>query len=97
MRKTRYTENQIVDILREHDAGATFAELGRRYGVHPITISGWKSKYGGMESTEIARAKALEDENTRMRRIIANLSLENDAMKEVIKKNSWGPIKGDLL
>jgi putative transposase len=91
MRKSRFTETQIVSILREHDAGASFVELGRRHGVHPNTISAWKAKYGGMESVEIARGRALEDENARMRRIIANLSLENDAMKQLIEKNSWGP------
>jgi putative transposase len=91
MRKSRFTETQIVSILEEHDAGATFVELGRRHGVHPNTVAAWKSKYGGMESSELARARAIEDENARMRRIIANLSLENDAMKESIAKNSWGP------
>ena len=91
MRKSRFTETQIVSILREHDAGASFIELGRRHGVHPNTISAWKSKYGGMQSSEIARGRALEDENARMKRIIANLSLENDAMKQLIEKNSWGP------
>jgi putative transposase len=59
--------------------------------VHPNTISAWKAKYGGMESSEIARGRAVEDENARMKRIIANLTLENDAMKELISKNSWGP------
>jgi putative transposase len=91
MRKTRFTETQIVSILREHDADASFVELGRRHGVHPNTISAWKAKYGGMESSEVARGRALEDENARMKRIIANLSLENDAMKELIAKNSWSP------
>lgn len=91
MRKTRFTESQIVAILREHDAGSSFVELGRRHGVHPNTISAWKVKYGGMDSSEIARGRAIEDENARMKRIIANLSLENDAMKELIAKNSWGP------
>jgi len=91
MRKTRFTESQSVAILREHDAGSSFVELGRRHGVHPNTISAWKAKYGGMESSEIARGRAIEDENARMKRIIANLSLENDAMKELIAKNSWGP------
>ena len=86
MRKSRFTETQIVSILREHDAGASFVELGRRHGVHPNTISAWKAKYGGMDSSELARARAVEDENARMRRIIANLTLENDAMKQLIEK-----------
>jgi putative transposase len=91
MRKSRFTETQIVSILKEHDAGATFVELGRRHGVHPNTVAAWKSKYGGMEASELARARELEDENGRMKRIIANLTLENDAMKSLISKNSWGP------
>ena len=91
MRKSRFTETQIVSILKEHDAGASFVELGRRHGVHPNTIANWKAKYGGMESSELARARAVEDENARMRRIIANLTLENDAMKQLIEKNSWSP------
>jgi len=91
MRKSRFTETQIVSILKEHDAGTSFVELGRRHGVHPNTVAAWKAKYGGMESSEPARARAVEDENTRMRRIIANLSLENEAMKQLILKNSWGP------
>jgi putative transposase len=91
MRKSRFTETQIVSILKEHDAGASFVDLGRRHGVHPNTIANWKAKDGGMESSELARARAVEDENARMRRIIANLSLENDAMKQLIEKNSWSP------
>ena len=91
MRKTCFTETQIVSILREHDAGASFVELGRRHGVHPNTISAWKARYGGMDSAEIARGRAISDENARMKRIIAKRSLENDAMKELIAKNSWGP------
>jgi transposase-like protein len=53
-----------VSILKEHDAGATFVELGRRHGVHPNTVAAWKAKYGGMESSEIARNRAVDDENT---------------------------------
>lgn len=54
MRKSRFSETQIVSILKEHDAGTSFIELGRRHGVHPNTIANWKAKYGGMESSELA-------------------------------------------
>jgi putative transposase len=94
MRKARFSEAQIVSILKEHDAGASFVELGRRHGVHPNTVAAWKAKYGGMESSEIARNRVVDDENTRMRRIITNLTLENDAMKQLIEKNSWSPPTG---
>ena len=88
MRKSRFTETQIVSILKEHDAGATFVELGRRHGVHPNTVAAWKSKYGSMEASELARARELEDENGRMKRTIANLTLENDAMKSLDLRRS---------
>lgn len=94
MRKSRFSETQIVSILKEHDAGASFVELGRRHGVHPNTVAAWKAKYGGMESSEVARSRAVDDENARMRRIITNLTLENDAMRQLIEKNSWGPPNG---
>jgi len=86
MRKSRFTETQIVSILREHDAGSTFVELGRKHGIHPNTVAVWKAKFGDMEPSELARSRAIEDENSRMRRIISNLTFENDAMKQLIEK-----------
>jgi putative transposase len=65
-------------------------ELARKHGIHANTLRLWKAKYGGMDAAELARLKQLEDENTRMRRIIANQTLEIDAMKNVISKNGWG-------
>lgn len=91
MRKSRFREAQIVAISREHDAGNSFVELGRRYGVHPDTVAAWKAN-GDMDSSELARSRTIEDENARMRRIISNLTLENDAIKQLIeKKTSWSP------
>ena len=91
MRKSRFTETQIVSILREHDAGSTFVELGRKHGIHPNTVAAWKAKFGDMDASELARSRVIEDENSRMRRIISNLTLELDAMKQLIEKNSWSP------
>ena len=90
MKRSRFTEAQIVSILSEYDAGTPIAELARKYAVHANTLRLWKSKYGGLDVSDLMRLKELEDENTRMRRVIANLTLENDAMKELASKNSWG-------
>ncbi len=90
MRKSRFSEAQIVGILKEHDAGVPTAELARKHGIHANTLRLWKAKYGGMDTAELARLKQIEDENSRMRRIIANQTLEIDAMKNVISKNGWG-------
>ncbi len=90
MRKSRFSESQIVAILKEHDAGVPTADLARKHGIHANTLHLWKAKYGGMDTAEFARLKQLEDENTRMRQIIANQSLEIDAKKNVISKSGWG-------
>lgn len=84
MRKSRFTEEQIIQILAEGDAGATSAELSRRYGVSKNTYFRWKSKYGGMGVSEAKRLKALEDENRRLKRLVADLSLDNSMLKDVL-------------
>jgi len=94
MRKSRFTEAQIVAILKELDAGRPATELARRHGVHANTIRLWKDRYGGLETSDLVRLKQLEDENRRKDRIIARLSLEVDAMKELVEKNGWGPRSG---
>jgi len=91
MRKSRFTEAQIVGIVREYDAGVAVKELSRKYGVHANTIRLWKSKYSGMEVGDVVRLKQLEAENLQMQRIIARQTLKIDAMDELIKKNGWGP------
>jgi putative transposase len=90
MRKSRFTEAQIVDIVREYDAGVAPKELARRHGIHVNTIRLWKSKYAGMDVSDVVRLKQLEAENTQMHRIIAKLTLKVDAMDELIRKNGWG-------
>jgi putative transposase len=91
MRKRRFTEAQIVSVLKELEVGATATELGRKHGVHPNTISAWKAKYGGLETSDLVRLKQLEDEARRKDRVIARLTLEVDAMRDLIQKNGWGP------
>ena len=89
MRKSRFTEAQIVAIVKEHEAGTPTAQLPRKHGIHPNTLRLWKAKYGGLDVSEVARLKQLEHEASRMRNIIANQAMEIDAMKELISKNSW--------
>lgn len=94
MKKSRFTELQIVGILRELDAGTPVTELARKHGIHANTIRLWRDRYGGMETSDLARLKQLEAENAQMRRIIARQTLEIDVVKELIEKNGWGPRSG---
>ena len=89
MRKSRFTEAQIVDIVRQYDAGVPPKELARKHGIHVNTLRLWKSKYSGMDVSDIVRLKQLEAENTQMQRIIARLTLKVDAMDELIRRNGW--------
>ena len=91
MRKRRYTEVQIVAILKELDAGRSATELARKHGVHVNTLRLWRSKYAGLDVSDLTRLKELEAENVQMERIIARQALELRAMSEVIRKNGWGP------
>jgi putative transposase len=86
VKKTRFTEAQIVAILRELDAGVPVAELARKHGIHANTIRLWRDKYGGMETSDLAKLRQLQDENRRKDRIIARMALEIDAMKELVEK-----------
>lgn len=87
MRGTRYTEEQIVALLKEHEAGAGTEELCRRHGISQQTFYRWKAKYGGLELGDARKLKALEDENRRLKRLVADLALDNAALKDVLSKN----------
>ena len=86
MKKSRFTETQIVSILKEADAGRPVKEVCRKYGISDATFYNWKSKYGGMSASELKRVKELEVELSQLKRMYADLALENRAMKDLIEK-----------
>ena len=89
MKKSRFTETQIVSILKEVEAGLKVEQVCRNHGISSATYDNWKSKYGGMEASDVKRLKALEEENSRLKKMYANLSLEHEAVKELIVKKGW--------
>lgn len=86
MKKKRFTETQIFSILKEFDAGKNIQEISREHGVSKATIYNWKSKYGGMEMSELKRVKALEDENRKLKHMYADLALDNKMLKDILGK-----------
>ena len=86
MKGKRYSEQQILDILGQFDAGQPLAELTRLHGVAVSTIHRWKAKYGGMTKDETKRFRLLEEENRRLKKLVADLSLDNQVLKEVVAK-----------
>ncbi len=86
MRKSRFTEAQIVQVLKEQDAGAKMGDLVRRYGVTETTIYRWRRKYGGLEVSDARRLKALEDENRGLKRLVADQALNLQVVKDLLGK-----------
>ena len=86
MKKKRFTKTQIVSILKKAESGVPLKELAREYGFSQSTFYNWKAKYGGMENSDLARLKELEEENKRLKEMFAELSLENRVLKDVIEK-----------
>jgi putative transposase len=86
MKKSKFSEKQILDILKEQSFGKTVAEISRAHGITPATFHNWKSKYAGMSEQELARLRELETENARLKRIVADQSLDIQIMKDVISK-----------
>ena len=86
MKRKRFTEEQIIGILREQEAGAKTGDLARKHGVSEATLYNWKAKFGGMDVSDARRLKALEDENGKLKRLLADAMLDNTALKELLSK-----------
>jgi len=86
MKRSRFTEQQIVSILKEADVGGGVKEVCRRHDISPATYYQWKSKYGGLDASDLKRMKELEGENSRLKKLFAELSLENAALKDLIHR-----------
>jgi putative transposase len=87
MKRSRFSEEQIIGILKEHQVGLSAAELCRKHGISDATFSNWRSKYGGMEASEAKRLKALEDENKKLKKLLAESMLDVATLKELLGKN----------
>jgi putative transposase len=91
MKRTRFTETQIVKALKEQEHGRNADDICRELGISAATFYRWKSKYGGLEGSDVKRLKDLEEENARLKRMFAELSLDHTILKDVITKKGWGP------
>ena len=86
MKRSRFSEEQIIGILREHEAGVSVADLCRKHGVSDASIYKWKARFGGMDVSEAKRLRALEDENSKLKRMLADAMLDNVALKDLLGK-----------
>lgn len=89
MKKSRFTETQIVSILKQQEAGLSVKDICREHGLSEATFYNWKSKYGGMEASDVRRLKELEDENSRLKKMYADLALDNRILKDLFTKKGW--------
>lgn len=86
MKRSRFTEEQIIGVLKEAETGAKTAELARKHGISEATLYNWKAKYGGLEVSEAKRLRALEDENAKLKRLLADAMLDNAGLKDLLSK-----------
>ena len=87
MRKSRFSDQQIIAVLKEQEAGMSTAEVCRRHGISQPTFYSWKSKFGGLDVSDARRLKALEDENRKLKRLLAEQVMDNATLKEMLAKN----------
>ena len=87
MKGSRYSEEQIIALLKEHEAGVKTADLCRKHGISPATFYNWKAKFGGMDVSDARRLRHLEDENAKLKRVVADLTLDNVVLKDLVGKN----------
>ena len=86
MKRIRFTEDQIIAVLREHEAGAKTGDLARKHGISEATLYNWKAKYGGMDGSDARRLRSLEEENRKLKKLLAELMLDQAALKELLTK-----------
>jgi putative transposase len=91
MKRARFSEEQIIAVLKEAEAGAKVAELCRKHGISDATFYNWRSRYGGLEVSELRRLRQLEEENRKLKGIVADQALDIRALKDVLAKNGYGP------
>jgi putative transposase len=89
MKKSKFTDTQIISVLRQVEGGMKVEEVCRKHGISSATYYQWKSKFGGMDASELKRIRELEEENTKLKRMYADVSLENMAMKDLFSKKGW--------
>ena len=87
MKRKRFSEEQIIGVLKEHDSGVKTADLCRKHGISEATFYNWKSKYGGLEVSEAKRLRVLESENAKLKKLLAEAHLDNAALKDLLTKN----------
>ena len=92
MKRAKFTEEQIISVLREHEAGAKAADLARKHGVSEATLYNWKAKFGGMEVSEAKRLRQLGDENAKLKKLLAEQMLDAAALRELLSKKMVGPV-----
>ena len=86
MKRKRFTEERIIAVLREHEAGAKAGDLARKHGISEATLYNWKAKFGGMDVSDAKRLRSLEDENGKLKRLLADAMLDNAALKDLLSK-----------